>query len=93
MSIMHGSNGIVPCMCYISIPTADGISIPCAYTSHLAPLSSPKLHMEVAGCKEKDKVRVYVFRERVTRRERLRYWEGGRKERELGMEKKERGRN
>ena len=36
--------------------TAGGISIPCSYTSHVAPISSPKLHMEVTFCKDKDKV-------------------------------------
>lgn len=34
----------------------DGISIPCKYTSYAAPLSSPKLHAEVSGCKELGKI-------------------------------------
>jgi len=34
----------------------DGISIPCKYTSYAAPLSSAKLHAEVAGCKELGKI-------------------------------------
>lgn len=34
---------------------SDGISIPCSYTSYLAPISSPRLHMEVSFCKEKEK--------------------------------------
>uniref|UniRef100_A0A8C2GEI5 Protein arginine N-methyltransferase 5 n=1 Tax=Cyprinus carpio TaxID=7962 RepID=A0A8C2GEI5_CYPCA len=33
----------------------DGISIPCSYTSFLAPLSSSKLYNEVRGCRERDK--------------------------------------
>ncbi|CAG2240440.1 HSL7 [Mytilus edulis] len=33
----------------------DGISIPCEYTSFLAPLQSEKLHNEVRNCKDKDK--------------------------------------
>ncbi len=39
---------------------ADGISIPTSYTSYLAPLSSARLHSEVAYCKDKDKVHVSV---------------------------------
>ncbi|XP_046550143.1 LOW QUALITY PROTEIN: protein arginine N-methyltransferase 5-like [Haliotis rubra] len=33
----------------------DGISIPCKYTSYLAPIQSAKLYNEVRQCKEKDK--------------------------------------
>uniref|UniRef100_A0A669F6C6 Protein arginine N-methyltransferase 5 n=1 Tax=Oreochromis niloticus TaxID=8128 RepID=A0A669F6C6_ORENI len=33
----------------------DGVSIPCSYTSYLAPLSSSKLYNEVRGCRERDK--------------------------------------
>ncbi|XP_011503736.1 PREDICTED: protein arginine N-methyltransferase 5 isoform X2 [Ceratosolen solmsi marchali] len=33
----------------------DGISIPCSYTSYIAPVQSSKLYNEVKGCKEKDK--------------------------------------
>ncbi|XP_058791996.1 protein arginine N-methyltransferase 5 [Phymastichus coffea] len=33
----------------------DGISIPCSYTSYIAPVQSPRLYNEVRGCKEKDK--------------------------------------
>uniref|UniRef100_A0A3Q2Z3K8 Protein arginine N-methyltransferase 5 n=1 Tax=Hippocampus comes TaxID=109280 RepID=A0A3Q2Z3K8_HIPCM len=33
----------------------DGVSIPCSYTSFLAPLSSSKLYNEVRGCRERDK--------------------------------------
>lgn len=33
----------------------DGVSIPCSYTSFLAPLSSSKLYNEVRGCREHDK--------------------------------------
>lgn len=32
-----------------------GVSIPCSYTSYLAPLSSSKLYNEVRGCRERDK--------------------------------------
>uniref|UniRef100_A0A6Q2Y0A2 Protein arginine N-methyltransferase 5 n=1 Tax=Esox lucius TaxID=8010 RepID=A0A6Q2Y0A2_ESOLU len=32
-----------------------GVSIPCSYTSFLAPLSSSKLYNEVRGCRERDK--------------------------------------
>lgn len=31
------------------------MSIPCSYTSYLAPLSSSKLYNEVRGCRERDK--------------------------------------
>ncbi|KAK6176914.1 hypothetical protein SNE40_015120 [Patella caerulea] len=34
----------------------DGISIPCKYTSYLAPLQSSKLHNEVRMAKEKEKI-------------------------------------
>lgn len=34
---------------------SDGISIPSSYTSFVAPLSSAKLHMEVANVKDKEK--------------------------------------
>lgn len=33
----------------------DGVSIPCSYTSFVAPLSSSKLYNEVRGCRERDK--------------------------------------
>uniref|UniRef100_A0A8C5MQK1 Protein arginine N-methyltransferase 5 n=1 Tax=Leptobrachium leishanense TaxID=445787 RepID=A0A8C5MQK1_9ANUR len=33
----------------------DGVSIPCSYTSYVAPISSSKLYNEVRGCREKDK--------------------------------------
>lgn len=33
----------------------DGVSIPCQYTSYLAPISSSKLYNEVRGCREKDR--------------------------------------
>ncbi|KAK9539386.1 hypothetical protein VZT92_004496 [Zoarces viviparus] len=33
----------------------NGVSIPCSYTSFLAPLSSSKLYNEVRGCRERDK--------------------------------------
>ena len=33
----------------------DGISIPSAYTSYLAPIQSPKLYSEVRGWRDKDK--------------------------------------
>uniref|UniRef100_A0A4W6CT67 Protein arginine N-methyltransferase 5 n=1 Tax=Lates calcarifer TaxID=8187 RepID=A0A4W6CT67_LATCA len=33
----------------------DGVSIPCSYTSFLAPLSSSKLYNEVRSCRERDK--------------------------------------
>lgn len=33
----------------------DGISIPCEYTSYLAPLQSSKLYNEVRSSKDKDK--------------------------------------
>uniref|UniRef100_A0A8C6L4X7 Protein arginine N-methyltransferase 5 n=1 Tax=Nothobranchius furzeri TaxID=105023 RepID=A0A8C6L4X7_NOTFU len=33
----------------------DGVSIPCSYTSFLAPISSSKLYNEVRGCRERDK--------------------------------------
>lgn len=44
----------------LSLPTSrfgaeDGVSIPCSYTSYLAPLSSSKLYNEVRGCRERDK--------------------------------------
>ncbi|XP_062454791.1 protein arginine N-methyltransferase 5 [Rhea pennata] len=34
---------------------AGGVSIPCAYTSFLAPISSSKLYNEVRGCRERDR--------------------------------------
>ncbi|MGH0128756.1 UNVERIFIED_CONTAM: hypothetical protein FKN15_044108 [Acipenser sinensis] len=34
---------------------ADGVSIPCDYTSYLAPISSSKLYNEVRMCREKDR--------------------------------------
>ncbi|XP_074023342.1 LOW QUALITY PROTEIN: protein arginine N-methyltransferase 5, partial [Numenius arquata] len=34
---------------------ADGVSIPCSYTSFLAPISSSKLYNEVRGCRERDR--------------------------------------
>ncbi|XP_049813018.1 protein arginine N-methyltransferase 5 isoform X1 [Schistocerca nitens] len=34
---------------------ADGVSIPCSYTSYLCPVQSSKLYGEVRLCKEKDK--------------------------------------
>ncbi|XP_068280746.1 protein arginine N-methyltransferase 5 [Nyctibius grandis] len=34
---------------------ADGVSIPCAYTSFLAPVASSKLYNEVRGCREPDR--------------------------------------
>ena len=33
----------------------DGVSIPCEYTSYLAPLQSSKLYNEVRATREKDK--------------------------------------
>lgn len=36
-------------------PSDDGVSIPCSYTSFLAPLSSSKLYNEVRSCRERDK--------------------------------------
>ncbi|KAG2462160.1 ANM5 methyltransferase, partial [Polypterus senegalus] len=33
----------------------DGVSIPCSYTSYLAPISSSKLYNEVRTCREKDR--------------------------------------
>lgn len=39
----------------VCFPIDDGISIPCSYTSFLAPLSSSKLYNEVRGCRERDK--------------------------------------
>ncbi|XP_071172754.1 protein arginine N-methyltransferase 5-like [Mytilus galloprovincialis] len=39
----------------------DGISIPCEYTSFLAPLQSEKLHNEVRNCKDKDKQPDHYF--------------------------------
>lgn len=39
----------------VCFPVDDGISIPCSYTSFLAPLSSSKLYNEVRGCRERDK--------------------------------------
>ena len=40
---------------YIHIFSDDGISIPCEYTSYLAPLHSSKLYNEVRASKDKDK--------------------------------------
>uniref|UniRef100_A0A8V5GF11 Protein arginine N-methyltransferase 5 n=1 Tax=Melopsittacus undulatus TaxID=13146 RepID=A0A8V5GF11_MELUD len=34
---------------------AGGVSIPCSYTSFLAPISSSKLYTEVRGCRERDR--------------------------------------
>ncbi|XP_067389188.1 protein arginine N-methyltransferase 5 isoform X1 [Emydura macquarii macquarii] len=34
---------------------AGGVSIPCSYTSYLAPISSSKLYNEVRACREKDR--------------------------------------
>ncbi|KAM6188359.1 protein arginine N-methyltransferase 5 isoform 3-T3 [Sarcoramphus papa] len=34
---------------------ADGVSIPCTYTSFLAPISSSKLYNEVRACRERDR--------------------------------------
>uniref|UniRef100_A0A8C8SP82 Protein arginine N-methyltransferase 5 n=1 Tax=Pelusios castaneus TaxID=367368 RepID=A0A8C8SP82_9SAUR len=34
---------------------AGGVSIPCTYTSYLAPISSSKLYNEVRACREKDR--------------------------------------
>lgn len=39
----------------------DGISIPCEYTSYLAPLHSHKLHVETAGLRDKDQNPVACF--------------------------------
>ncbi|XP_053909113.1 LOW QUALITY PROTEIN: protein arginine N-methyltransferase 5 [Cuculus canorus] len=41
--------GAQPCL------KADGVSIPCSYTSFLAPISSSKLYNEVRGCRERDR--------------------------------------
>lgn len=42
----------VPVLLFLS---DGGVSIPCSYTSFLAPLSSSKLYNEVRGCRERDK--------------------------------------
>ncbi|XP_065591726.1 protein arginine N-methyltransferase 5 [Cyrtonyx montezumae] len=42
-------DGAQPCL------KAGGVSIPCSYTSFLAPLSSSKLYNEVRGCRERDR--------------------------------------
>ncbi|XP_069735292.1 protein arginine N-methyltransferase 5 isoform X2 [Phaenicophaeus curvirostris] len=42
-------DGAQPCL------KADGVSIPCSYTSFLAPISSSKLYNEVRGCRERDR--------------------------------------
>ena len=41
--------------CYTPVVTDDGVSIPCEYTSYLAPLQSAKLYNEVRASKDKDK--------------------------------------
>ena len=53
---------MLPCLynhflfsCFSSFHSDDGVSIPCSYTSFLAPLSSSKLYNEVRGCRERDK--------------------------------------
>lgn len=53
---------MLPCLsnhflfsCFSSCHSDDGVSIPCSYTSFLAPLSSSKLYNEVRGCRERDK--------------------------------------
>ena len=43
------------CNSIISCVLDDGISIPCEYTSYLAPLQSSKLYNEVRASKDKDK--------------------------------------
>uniref|UniRef100_A0A8C2SYI2 Protein arginine N-methyltransferase 5 n=1 Tax=Coturnix japonica TaxID=93934 RepID=A0A8C2SYI2_COTJA len=42
-------DGAQPCL------KPGGVSIPCSYTSFLAPLSSSKLYNEVRGCRERDR--------------------------------------
>uniref|UniRef100_A0A8V0XI89 Protein arginine N-methyltransferase 5 n=1 Tax=Gallus gallus TaxID=9031 RepID=A0A8V0XI89_CHICK len=42
-------DGAQPCL------KEGGVSIPCSYTSFLAPLSSSKLYNEVRGCRERDR--------------------------------------
>lgn len=39
----------------------DGISIPCAYTSYLAPLHSPKMLTEIRAAQPSDKTLLYCF--------------------------------
>ena len=43
------------CLC-INIPVGDGISIPCSYTSHVVPISAPKLHADLSNTDAKLKV-------------------------------------
>ena len=43
---------------YVCINTRvdDGISIPCSYTSHVVPISAPKLHADLSNTDAKLKV-------------------------------------
>ena len=45
---------------YVTIPVGDGISIPCSYTSHVVPISAPKLHADLASTDAKLKVCMYI---------------------------------
>ena len=44
-----------PMMRLFALFTDDGISIPCEYTSYLAPISAPKLHFEVSQSNDTSK--------------------------------------
>ena len=37
----------------------DGISIPCSYTSHVVPISAPKLHADLSNTDAKLKVCIH----------------------------------
>ena len=45
----------------------DGVSIPCEYTSYLAPLQSSKLYNEVRATKDKDKSIEVLIGYKITR--------------------------
>ena len=55
LSSIHSNIHDVRCLC-INIPVGDGISIPCSYTSHVVPISAPKLHADLSNTDAKLKV-------------------------------------
>lgn len=54
-SLHFKSLSLFPFPCLVTSLSDGGVSIPCSYTSYLAPLSSSKLYNEVRGCRERDK--------------------------------------
>ena len=49
-TVMHGK---------YNITVGDGISIPCSYTSHVVPISAPKLHADLSNTDAKLKVCIH----------------------------------